>query len=49
MPVFPGDFELELAGGYRALYQNVTMGGGISTLDYDATVHGPIIRFDIIY
>jgi len=46
---FPGDFELELAAGYRALYQNVTQSGGISTLDYDATVHGPIIRFDIIY
>jgi hypothetical protein len=46
---FPGNFELELAGGYRALYQNVNLGGGISALDYDATVHGPILRFDIAY
>lgn len=46
---FPGNFELELSAGYRALYQNVTQSGGVSTLDFDATIHGPLIGLDVSY
>ena len=46
---YPGNFELEAAGGYRALYQRVDFGGDTAALDYDATIHGPILRFGIGY
>jgi len=44
-----GPLRSEVAAGYRAIYQKFTDGGVNSALRYDATIHGPIIRFELAY